>query len=75
MSVNYAERQYVHNYLSSPANLNKWYSVEDISNQIKLSREIVYYYLESILKSPGGSQVIEKRQLGISKHNEYRAIQ
>ena len=75
MSINYAERQYVYNYLSSPAHQNKWCSIEDISNQIKIPREFVYYHLEHILKSPGGSQVIEKRQLGISKHNEYRAIQ
>lgn len=72
MKTRYSTRQTIYNYLSQ--NKQHWHTIDEICSNVNIPKDTIYYYLESILNSPGGKDLLDvnKQQ---NQPNEYKALQ
>lgn len=72
MKIRYQIRKRIYDFLSQ--NKQQWHTIDDIDNNVNVPKGTIYYYLECILNSPGGKDLLDvnKQQ---NKPNEYKALQ
>ena len=74
MKINYNIRKVIVDYLSDKYNIWRWHTIEDISTNTHIPKDTIYYYLDSILNSPGGKEILEE-QKNPPQPNMYKALQ